>query len=250
MDRDDAMRALCDANAGRAAFYRVLAGYFYQELKEDDLEALRARDLLAGVGEGPLRDGLKAMQRYLRGKRFGARQELASDYARTFLAADTYDERRATPYESVFTSAEGLLMQDARDDVYRRFCEEGLAVDTAEAFVPEDHLSFEFEFMALMCDKANDALARGDVAEAARALRVQRDFSTDHQLNWIAKLCDTVEAVARTSFYRGLSQVTRAFVHDDAQTIASLVEVAEGLEAPCANADTAWCGACGHACVA
>ena len=48
--RDDAMRALCDANAGRAAFYRVLAGYFYQELKEDDLEALRARDLLAGVG--------------------------------------------------------------------------------------------------------------------------------------------------------------------------------------------------------
>ena len=106
----------------------------------------------------------------------GARQELASDYARTFLAADTYDERRATPYESVFTSAEGLLMQDGARRRVPPFLRRGLGRGHCRGVRPEDHLSFEFEFMALMCDKANDALARGDVAEAARALRVQRDF--------------------------------------------------------------------------
>ena len=47
------------------------------------------------------------------------RQELAVDFAGSILAAGSYEERRATPYESVFTSETGLLMQEARDDVYR-----------------------------------------------------------------------------------------------------------------------------------
>ena len=55
------------------------------------------------------------MKEYLRHRDSGTRQELAVDYARVFLCAGMYEQLMAPPYESVYTSEEHLLMQDARD---------------------------------------------------------------------------------------------------------------------------------------
>ena len=78
----------------------------------------------ATAGDGSTIDeGLAVIREYLRHRHGGTRQELAVDYARVFLGAGSYDRILAPPYESVFTSEERILMQDARDGAvsyYRR----------------------------------------------------------------------------------------------------------------------------------
>lgn len=208
--------------AARAAFYRMIASLYYKELDEDGLAHLRAVGLRGlRLGVSGVDEGLEAMAAFLEQAGGNARQQLAVDFAGAFLGAGAYDERRATPYESVFTSEAGLLMQEARDDVYRFYCERSVAPDPALQ-MPEDHLSFECEFMATLAERAVEALAAGDAAEAARLTEVQRRFHQSHLLNWVDAYCDCLDKCAGTRFYRGVSQITRGFVHEDEAMLAEL----------------------------
>lgn len=211
---------LTETNA-RAALYRSLSSLYFVELDEDALERLATSDLgNANTGIAGMDEGYSDMGLYLARRTRATRQELASDFAGAILGAGAYDERRATPYESVFTSESGLLMQEARDDVYRMMCEAHLAVDEGLR-MPEDHISFEFEFMAVKAEAFAQAVEeeRWDVAGAA--LKVQRNFHERHLLNWIDEYCACLESCARTRFYKGLAKLTSAFVHADADAIAS-----------------------------
>ena len=235
----EAAGQIAEVNAGRAAFYRMLSSLYYREVTQEkigellgvDWSALFADEEMAEGSDGMV-EGLRLMTGSLKRADGRTRQELASDYAHTFLAAGTYKEHMAVPYESVYTSEEHLLMQDARDEVYRFFCEEhlGTAKDDRE---PEDHLSFECEFMATMADRMTDALRADEWDEAARLVDVSVAFRDNHLANWIDDFCDAVAACAQTPFYRGLGQVTRAFVASDGE---SLTDIAASVHAMA----TAW----------
>ena len=214
-ERDQLISQLIEVNAGRAAYYRMLGELFFRELTQEQVEHLAGMDF-AGMdgGDELIAQGYDDMRRYLRHVNSGTRQALACDYAHTFLAAGNYETFAATPFESVFTSQLGLMMQEARDDVYRRFCEARVAVDEGLR-TPEDHLSFEFEFMAAQAGEQARALHAGDTAAAASALRTQREFHRDHLLNWIDAYCDCLQSCAQTRFYRGVAKLTRGFVHMD-----------------------------------
>ena len=164
------------------------------------------------------------MATYLNRARRNARQELACDYARCMLAAGSYEERRPTPYESVFTSEDGLLMQEARDDVYRFFREAGIGADE-KLQTPEDHLSFEFEFMALMAERTLASFEAGEVDQAKQAIVVQQDFHEHHLANWIGVYTDCLENCAQTKFYQGLAKVTRGFVAEDAAMLTESTQL-------------------------
>ena len=216
------LRAAAEA---RAAFYRTLASLYFKELDQQGIDRLAAAGLAAVDGDDPLmNEGYADMAAYLARRDGGTRQELASDFAGAILGAGSYEERRATPYESVFTSESGLLMQEARDDVYRLLCEAHLAVDEGLR-TPEDHLSFEFEYMAVQAERLAEALAQGDVGRAARVLDEQRAFHAAHLLNWIDAYCDCLDGCARTRFYRGVSKVARGFVHADEALMAEAAAV-------------------------
>ena len=220
----DELQAL---NTGRAAFYRSLASYFFTELTQSQIEFVASQDFAGMGGDDPLiTEGFEDMRRYLHKLNTGTRQSLAVDYAHTFLAAGNYQTFAATPYESVFTSESGLLMQEARDEVYKMYCEEHIQPNE-DLQTPEDHLSFEFEFMATLLERMNDALARGDWEQALRYANTTKRFSDEHQLNWIDDLCDTIMEVAQTRFYRGLSKVTRGFVHLEHEVIADEISLIE-----------------------
>lgn len=209
---------------GRSRFYRLLSQLYFKELSEEEIATLKAsniRDLSLDNEEAD--EGLGLMATYLTRARRDARQELACDYARCMLAAGAYEDRRPTPYESVFTSEDGLLMQDARDDVYRFFREAGIGVEE-DLRTPEDHLSFEFEFMALMADRAVESLKVGEVAQALQTVKVQQDFHRQHLANWINAYTDCLETCANTKFYQGLAKVTRGFVAEDSIMINESAE--------------------------
>mgnify|MGYP000308504567 FL=1 len=165
----------------RASFYRTLASLYFKELDQAGIDALSNEDLTAtGVDDELMEEGYADMAAYLKHRDGGTRQELATDFAGAILAAGSYDDRRATPYESVFTSESGLLMQEARDDVYRRFCEARVAVDEGLR-TPEDHLSFEFEFMLL-----RPASRRG---LCMRAILRLRHLPFGRSASFIATIC-------------------------------------------------------------
>ena len=207
----------------RASVYRLFSSLYFKEVTIEQMRFLHDADL-DGIGEldEDLAEGVRNVHRALRRVNEGTREDLAVDYAHTFLAAGTTkEETRACPYESVFTSTEGLLMQKARDDVYRYMLGEHLE-PSESLHVPEDHISFVFEFMASLCERYNEAVGARDDAEAARLLALQQEFFEAHIYSWIDQLCDAIEGCCRTSFYRGVSQMTRGFVRFEHEVLQEL----------------------------
>lgn len=235
---------LRQANASRAEFDRFLASLYLYELTADQVEAL-AGVTVEDDGSDVAR-GLGIIREYLRHRDRATPQALAVDYAHVFLGAGTYDKIMAPPYESVFTSEERILMQDARDGALAYYRAEGLELP-ADNTTPEDHLGFELQFAALLAERMAEALEAGEAARAAELADLQRSFFTYHQANWLPALCDAVEEHAQTAFYRGVALVTRgylaaeeAFVAEQTQALG-LGEAVDEVLPPwrAAEADTA-----------
>ena len=207
----------------REGIYSLLYTVYVKELTQEQIEALAAMDFSSLEGLDPqIAEGAHMVRRYLRRLRSEMRQELAVDYAHLFYAAGSAKhERRAVPYESVFTSIEGLLMQDARDEVLRYMLAEHVEPNP-ELHVPEDHVAFIFDVMSTLCDRCADAAERGDEAEAQRLLEVQRQFQAEHIASWIDEFCDAVEGCCRTAFYGGFSRITRGFARLDQELLGDL----------------------------
>lgn len=204
----------------REGIYSLLHTVYVKELTQEQIEAMAAMDFSSLEGLDPqIAEGAHMVRRYLRRLRSDMRQELAVDYAHLFYAAGSAkNERRAVPYESVFTSIEGLLMQEARDEVLRYMLAEHVEPNPS-LHVPEDHVAFIFDFMAALCRRCADAVAAGDNAEALRLLGVQRSFHAEHIANWIDQFCDAVEGCCRTAFYGGFSRMTRGFTRIDGELL-------------------------------
>lgn len=214
---------LAAVNAARAGFYEFLASIYKLELTDEQIETMAARPL--PVDDEFLGAGYAQMKEYLRHRDSGTRRELAVDYARVFLCAGMYEQMTAPPYESVYTSEEHLLMQDARDEVLAHYRSEGLDLP-ADNTTPEDHLSFEFQFMAKLVERAQAALDAGDEARFAELCAKQRAFFDEHLAPWVPRLCADVRAHARTGFYRGVADVTEGFLKLEGQIIGQSAHAA------------------------
>lgn len=195
----------------RGETYALFARMFRQEVTPDLLRRLRKmRNEISdpeAVGIGYI-----LLDRYLSSIEAlddnQAIAELAADYAGLFLNAGSCP---VYPYESVYTSPEQLLMQEARDKVQRMYASCGLTL-SGEFHEPEDHIAFEMEFMSHLCFRAIAASEEGN-AETARAhLRSQREFLKDHLLLWIPRFCEDLVTNATTDFYRALGYLVRDFL--------------------------------------
>ena len=210
------------SGADRAGFYSFLAGVYLWEPTSEQIEAMAAANF--PVGEDAFGRGYALIADYLRHRDTGTRQEIAVDYAHTFLGAGNYDKLMAPPYESVYTSEEHLLMQDARDGALSFYRSENLDLP-AENTTPEDHIGFEMQFMAKLIDRSCDALSAGDDAEFARLVRVQHEFDVQHLANWWPAFIADIERHCKTDYYRGVAQLTRAFLAEEKEQLEGLAEV-------------------------
>lgn len=217
-----AIQEMREANETRAAFCRFLASLYLYELTDEQIEAF-AHIEIAGDGTA-IDEGLRAIKEYLRHRHGGTRQELAVDYARVFLGAGSYDRILAPPYESVFTSEERILMQDARDGAVTYYRRAGLDLP-ADNTTPEDHLGFELQFAAALADNANEALAADDGETFAEVVSLARSFFVHHQQNWLPALCEAIDEFAETDFYRGVAQMTRGYVESESSFFDEVTSV-------------------------
>lgn len=200
------------------AFYGLLSSIFYLELTDEQIDGLATSGFAYPDDGTPMGNACASMRRYLARRGPSARQDLAVDYARVFLAAGVYEGETAVPYESVYTSPEGILMQDSRDEVVRAYKQWGLAIPR-ELNVPEDHLAFELEFMARLSDRIAQAAeaAFGEIvpAEALDAMKAQAEFIDTHLLNWVPRLLERVERYARTPFYPAITQIALGYIEEN-----------------------------------
>lgn len=207
----------------RADFYRFLSDTLLHEFSAEQVAKFRDIRIDDSLDDG-ISAGFARIRRYLTTAGADPRTDLACDYARVFLSAGVYEGLTAEPYESVFTSEDQIMMQDARDDAVRIYRENGVDVDP-ELRMPEDHLGLEFEFMAVMADKTEKALATRDISSESiqELLTTQCDFLEHHILNWIELLDEKVEEYAELPFYPAIMDVAESFVLDDKACLDALL---------------------------
>lgn len=196
-------------NKVRAQYARFLASLFLYEVTDEQIENMAHLEY-ANDGSCTAK-GYQTIVDYLRHRNRSTRQDLAVDYAHTFLCAGTYDHVLAPPYESVFTSKQRLLMQGARDGALAYYRSEELELP-ADNTTPEDHLGFELQFVATMIDRSSEALEAGNDERFIELIKKQRGFLSYHQENWLPLFCNAIDQYCQTNFYHGVADLTRGYL--------------------------------------
>jgi len=146
---------------------------------------------------------------------------LATDYTMCFDGVEAIKDEVAVPYASVFLSEKAILNQEPRHEVYALFKAEGIALKSG-INLPEDHLSFELEFLAVLANKAADAVQAGDEPEALRCIQVSASFITEQILSWYDLLRKRALLILKTRFYLGVLKATHGYLQSDLDPLAAL----------------------------
>ncbi len=201
-----------ELNSNRETMYRFLGRLYKWEVDRELFEQMKGMGFPKECSEPELDQGYRLLERYLRQPGNDPLTDLAVDYAKVFLGAGTNNGAAAYPYESVYTSAERLIMQDARDQVLAEYRAKGL--NTAQDLdLPEDHIAFELEFMAFLCQESNIAFTAQEPSGVLACLREEKRFLEHHLSNWVDRFCADIEKHADTDFYKGLAKITRGYLH-------------------------------------
>jgi TorA maturation chaperone TorD len=221
--KDELPRAqMLEILQSRAATYGFLSQVYRQEVTASFLAQL-VEQLTGEAEEEADSEGYQTLREYvvtIEGADIdGVRIDLASEYAALFLSVG---RKPVFPFESVYTSPERLVMQEARDEVLAEYRKEGLDC-IGEFREPEDHIAIELEFMAYLCQKAAEAMEAGDKAAAAEVLQKQEGFLQRHLLVWVPDFCQDVQQAAKTGFYKGIAQITAEHLAMERDTVDELL---------------------------
>ncbi len=201
----------------REAMYSMLGRIYRIEADQEFIEKLRQFPFPTETENSELATGAQKMASLLC-QETPDLDDLAADYAHTFLAAGITDSRMAIPYESVYTSPQGLVMQDAFEQVLRIFYRFGFASGVKDVYF--DQLGLELEFMAFLCRRAEEAIERNSPQSLSQNLRFQRSFLQDHLLNWVPAFTADMKRYAETSFYQAAALMTSGFLEQEKESFA------------------------------
>lgn len=201
----------------RSSIYRLLDRLFRREIDETFLEALRSI-----AAEDERLPEQTAAWSSLRGALNCGSQDIltdfAVDFARIFLGAGIAQGTVAYPYESVYTSRDQLVMQDAYEKVLKIYRRHGITKTEADLY--EDHISLELEFMAFLCDEAVTFLEKDDQTSFEENLKEQRSFFQEHLANWVFNFTETIREVAGDSIYSSAADILDGFIEEEKQLLS------------------------------
>lgn len=141
--------------------------------------------------------------------------DFAVDYARIFLGAGVVKGVSAYPYESVYTSSDHLVMQDAYEQVLKIYRAHGITKAYKDLY--EDHIGLELEFMSILCLRASVLLEQNKNEDFEENLQEQKNFLRDHLLNWTGDFFSSVQNCPGSGFYKGISEMAEAFLETEKQ---------------------------------
>ena len=193
--------------SARKNMYRFLSSLYLLEVDEKQLKALKQMTFPTDCGNEDLASGYQDIARYLAEKEVNpdTLDELAVDYARLFLSAGVAQGKAAFPYESVYTSKQHLMVQEAKSTVAAIFAQKGLQPRSDAYRVPEDHLGLLLEYMSKIVEEDKSQ---------------QADFVKNHLNNWVPAFVQDVNKYATTDFYKGISKLTKGFLAMEQEYLA------------------------------
>ena len=140
----------------RKNLYILLARFFSKEADEEFLKELAGLKLPLDRKENEIvgfKAALERLAAYFEYDAGESIEDLAVDYAKTFLGAGQAQGVAAMPYESVYTSAKKIVMQEAWSDICDIYAAKGIEPDCSEDKILEDHISLEMNFMAYLIEE-------------------------------------------------------------------------------------------------
>lgn len=204
----------------RRNLYHFFARFFQKEIDEKFYEDLKYIEFPAEREENALtefQDALLRLNEYFEYDAGESLDDLAADYAKTFLGAGSAQGEAAFPYESVYTSPKKIMMQDSWNRVCEIYDAKGIERNQEAGDLLEDHISMEMEFMAYLCDETSQ------YTETLSGLEEQREFLNKHLLNWVPEFCLDIKYHADTEFYRMVGQLTTGFLQLDSFILDKMI---------------------------
>lgn len=126
-------------------------------------------------------------------------EDIRADYQQLFIGPNALP---APPWESVYRSREGIVFGETTGQVRQAYARYGLQVPRLH-HEPDDHISLELEFLAMLLARSE----RADARDRAVLLEDHDRFVADHLVQWAPRFFDAVRAAARTDFYRGVGML-------------------------------------------
>jgi len=211
-----------EINGCRESMYLFLMHLYKSEVDESLFMQMK-NAAYPEDGNTEITNGYRIIKGYLNLPHTDPLTDLAVDYAKVFLGAGIVDPKKvAYPYESVYTSQERLIMQDARDEMLRILRENKLGLENSYN-IPEDHIFVQLEFMAHICGEIRKAFEKDDKKAAAILLGEQKQFIENHLLNWVPELCSDIKKFALTDFYKGLAMITEEYTKMDLAVVEDML---------------------------
>lgn len=130
---------------------------------------------------------------------------IRDDYTRLFIGPGAV---LAPPWESIYFHRERVIFQKQTLEVrewYRRYSLESVKLHNE----PDDHIGLELAFVSHMAVLAYAALEQQEVEKFEQLIAAQKQFLSEHTLQWATGWSELVQEHTRTDFFRGIALVTK-----------------------------------------
>ena len=129
-------------------------------------------------------------------------EDLLWEYTRLFIGPNRLP---CPPYESVYTSSQRLMMQDAYDQVRKFYA--GIGVEIGSADVMPDHIGAELNFLAVVIHRMET-----EPDKRSYYATLAEEFLTGHLRNWVPRFTADMAEASETVLYRTLAKITEKAV--------------------------------------
>lgn len=202
----------------RAEMYRFLAGIYIEEVDPAMLKALLTTSFpqfteTKASWQQDLDAGFRLLESFL--SSFAGKSEaetkdlledLAADYAKTFLAAGDATGKAAFPYESIYTAFDSAFGGSLQQNLAALYAAKGLSMREDMFKIMEDHIGLELNYMAYLLEE--DA-----------PTEEQKTFFNDHLINWALLFTADVYRYAERDFYKAIARITTGFLEAEQELL-------------------------------
>ncbi len=145
--------------------------------------------------------------------------DLAADFAKTFLAAGDATGRAAFPYESVYVDKRHRVGGSTEMQMHAYYLERGLKADPDTYRTMDDNIGLMLEYQGNVCEELAAALEADDEEKAAAILKEQKEFVKKHLTNWVYSFTADVIKYSERDFYKGVAKITNGFIKKEAELL-------------------------------
>jgi TorA maturation chaperone TorD len=187
--------------------YHFLGKAFYEAPTLEFIQTLAREDLFADwpmpAERAEIQQGLDILQAFCRQWNETQIESLRQDYQRLFIGPNRL---LAPPWESVYRADDHLLFGQSTLEVREVYARFGLQTPKLNC-EPDDHIGLELAFLSHLCQRGIAAIEGRDITALRYVLDTQRDFLSNHLLQWTPGFFTRVCEGAETLYYCGIARL-------------------------------------------